>query len=468
MIRQLKRAIDAPIDAFARWAKSFNPYVPEDLDRKDGIEPVRIEESSVKKQSGKVILVAFVAFLVWAFTAPLDSGAVVNGTVVVQGSRKAVQHPNGGVVEKIFVKEGDKVAQGDVVLQINPLNIDANLRQAEYEFIQTLAAYSRLVTERAGGSTIDWDTDLLAFTDHPQVTQAKRLQTDLFHSRQREINAAKNLFAQKEAGLRQQLGEKQKILSLRAGQVSPIEQDAQSVRRLADGGFVPRSRANDAERSAVEAQTGIIAMQADIANLRVELSNIQLELGKAQISFERATDAELSEVQKRKETLRANVQSLRFDQSLTSLRSPATGTVVALKAHTEGGVIGGGQVLMEIVPDNEPLIVEAAVPPQLIDKVRVGMNTDMRFSAFNSITTPVVPGQVLLVGADRLPPHPPRFPEEHFLVQIATTAQGQLLLGKNQIVAGMPVEIVIKGGERSFMSYLLKPLADRFARSFKE
>ncbi len=464
----IKRAIDAPIDAFARWAKSFNPYVPDDLERKDGIEPVRIEESSVKKQSGKVIFVAFAAFLIWAFTAPLDSGAVVSGTVVVQGSRKAVQHPGGGVVEKILVKEGDKVAQGDVVLQINPLNIDANLRQAEYEFIQTLAAYSRLLTERSGGRAIAWDADLDAFATHPQVAEAKRLQTELFQSRQREIAAAKHLFAQREAGLRQQLAEKQKILSLRGTQVAPIEQDAQSVRRLADGGYVPRSRANDAERSAVEAQAGIIAMQADIANLRVELSNLQLELSKAQIAFERATDAELSEVQKQKETLRAKVDSLRFDQSLTSLRAPASGTVVALKAHTEGGVIGGGQVLMEIVPDNEPLIIEAAVPPGLIDKVRVGMTTDMRFSAFNQITTPVVPGRVRLVGADRLPPQPPRFPEEHFLVQVETTPEGQVLLGQHQIVAGMPVEVIVKGGERSFMSYMLKPLADRFARSFKE
>lgn len=464
----IKRAIDAPIDAFARWAKSFNPYVPEDLDRKDGIEPVRIEESAVKKQSGKVIFVAFAAFLLWAFTAPLDSGAVVSGTVVVQGSRKAVQHPSGGVVERILVKEGDKVTQGDVVLQINPLNIDANLRQAEYEFIQTLAAYSRLLTERSGARAIAWDTDLDAFAGHPQVAEAKRLQSELFQSRQREIAAAKTLFAQKEAGLRQQLGEKQRILALRGTQVAPIEQDAQSVRRLADGGYVPRSRANEAERSAVEAQASIIAMQADIANLRVELSNIQLELNKAQIAFERATDAELSEVQKRKETLRANVDSLRFDQSLTSLRAPATGTIVGLKAHTEGGVIGGGQVLMEIVPDDEPLIVEAAVPPSLIDKVRVGMSTDMRFSAFNKITTPVVPGMVRLVGADRLPPQPPRFPEEHFLVKIETTPEGLALLADNQIVAGMPVEVIVKGGERSFMSYMLKPLTDRFARSFKE
>jgi protease secretion system membrane fusion protein len=463
----LKNLINLPIDALGRLAKSFNPYVPEELMR-DGMEPVRIEESSIKKQSGKLIGITFIAFLAWAFTAPIDSGTVVQGSVVVQGSRKAVQHPQGGVVNKILVKEGDKVKAGDIVLQINPLNIDANLRQAEYEFIQTLAANSRLLAERAEQRGISWDRDLNDFAKHPQVAEAKRLQTALFLSRQREINAAESIFSQKSEGIRQQLAEKQRILSLRSTLVKPIEQDAQSVRRLADGGFVPRTRANEAERSAVEAQAGIIALQAEITNLGTELSNIQLELNKSQAAFQRATDAELSEVQKRKETLRASVQSLRFDQSLTNLRAPASGTIVGLKAHTEGGVISGGQILMEIVPDDEKLIVEAAVPPHLIDKVSVGLTTDMRFSAFNKITTPVIPGVIRLVGADRLPPDPPKFIEEYFLIQVETTPESLVLLGQHQIVAGMPVEVIVKGGERSFMSYMLKPLFDRFARSFKE
>ena len=123
---------------------------------------------------------------------------------------------------------------------------------------------------------------------------------------------------------------------------------------------------------------------------------------------------------------------------------------------------------MEIVPDKEPLIVEAAVPPHQIDKVRTGMPVDMRFSAFNRITTPVVPGAVQMVGADRLPPAPPQFNEEHYHVKIDITATGQELLHQHKILPGMPVEVVVKGGERSFVSYMLKPLVDRFARSFKE
>jgi protease secretion system membrane fusion protein len=461
------RILNWPIDALGRLAKSFNPYVPEELVR-DGMEPVRIEESSIKKQSGKVIAISFIAFLAWAMTAPIDSGTVVSGSVVVLGSRKAVQHPQGGVVKKIHVQEGDKVRQGDIVLQINPLQIQANLQQSEYEFIQTLAAHSRLIAERNGHSIIAWEPDLSKFSNQNQVNEAKRLQQALFLSRQREINAAKAIYAQKESGLREQLIEKNNIMALRRSQLTPLQNDAQSVRRLAQGGFVPGARANEAERAAIDAQAAISALQADIAAIQTQLSSNQLELNKARTGFEREIDAELSEVQKRKETLRANVQSLRFDQNLTDLRAPVNGTVVALKAHTEGGVITGGQVLMEIVPEEEQLVIEAAVPPHMIDKVRVGMTADMRFSAFNKITTPVVPGVVRLVGADRLPPAPPKFQEEFYLVQLETTAEGHALLKENQIVAGMPVEVIVKGGERSFMSYMLKPLIDRFARSFKE
>jgi protease secretion system membrane fusion protein len=123
---------------------------------------------------------------------------------------------------------------------------------------------------------------------------------------------------------------------------------------------------------------------------------------------------------------------------------------------------------MEIVPKEQKLIVEAAVPPHQIDKVNVGLLADLRFTAFNSITTPVVPGVVKLVGADRLPPAPPLFPQEYFLAQVETTPEGYKLLGENDIVAGMPVEVIVKRGERTFLSYLLRPLTDRFARSFKE
>jgi protease secretion system membrane fusion protein len=461
------RGLNWVFDRLTQWAKSFNPYVPEDL-KKDGMEPVRIEESQVKRQSGKVVMVAFAIFLVWAVTAPLDQGVVIQGTVVVQGSRKAVQHPSGGVVSQILVREGDEVLEGDVVLKINPLNVDSNLLQAENEFINSLASYSRLLAERLDEKSIKWDPELMSMSRKAQVKEAMILQSALFSSRRSEYAGQRDILLRQAIGLREQLQDKQKILKLRESQIGAIDEDAQSMRKLATDGFVPRTNANNSERSSVDAQIGLTSLQAEMSTIMTTLASNELELSKIKSAFNRQVDTELNEAQKSKEGLRAKVLSLRFDQSLSNVKAPTSGVVVALKAHTVGGVITGGQVLMEIVPKEQKLIVEAAVQPQMIDKVSVGMVTDLRFTAFNSLTTPVVPGVVKLVGADRLPPLPPLFPQEYFLAQVETTQEGQQLLREKSIVAGMPVEVVVKSGERTFMSYLIKPLTDRFAASFKD
>lgn len=469
MKHQHKRSwgLNRVFERLTQWAKSFNPYIPEDL-KKEGMEPVRIEESQVKRQSGKVVVVAFGIFLVWAVTAPLDQGVVIQGTVVVQGSRKSVQHPSGGVVSQILVDEGNEVLEGDVVLKINPLNVDANFLQAENEFINALASYSRLLAERLDEKSIKWDAELLGMGKNAQVTEAMILQSALFSSRRSEYTGQRDILIRQAQGLREQLQDKQKILKLRESQIGAINEDAESMRKLALDGFVPRTNANNAERSSVEAQIGLTSLQAEISTIKTSLASNELELSKIKSAYNRQVDTELNEAQKSKEGLRAKVLSLRFDQSLSNVKAPTSGVVVALKARTVGGVISGGQVLMEIVPKEQKLIVEAAVPPQLIDKVSVGMFTDLRFTAFNQITTPVIPGLVKLVGADRLPPLPPLFPQEYFLAQIETTPEGQQQLREKSIVAGMPVEVVIKRGERTFMTYLVKPLTDRFTASFKD
>lgn len=454
-------------DRLNQWVKSFNPYIPAEL-KKEGMEPVSIEESQVKRQTGKMVLVAFAIFLVWAFTAPLDQGVFIQGTVVVQGSRKAVQHPSGGVVSQILVREGDEVLEGDVVLKINPLNVDANLLQADNEFINALATYSRLLAERLDEKNIKWDSELLAMGKKPQVNEAMVLQSALFSSRRSEYTGQRDILLSQAQGLREQLRDKQIILKLRESQIGAITEDAESMRKLAADGFVPRTNANNAERSSVDAQIGLTSLQAEMSTIKTSLASNELELSKIKSAYNRQVDTELNEAQKSKESLRAKVLSLRFDQSLSNVRAPTSGVVVALKAHTVGGVISGGQVLMEIVPKEQQLIVEAAVPPLMIDKVSVGMVTDLRFTAFNQITTPVIPGKVKLIGADRLPPLPPLFPQEYFLAQIETTPEGQRLLREKSVVAGMPVEVVIKSGERTFMTYLFKPLTDRLAASFKD
>jgi protease secretion system membrane fusion protein len=140
--------------------------------------------------------------------------------------------------------------------------------------------------------------------------------------------------------------------------------------------------------------------------------------------------------------------------------------VVGLKVFTAGGVITSAQVLMEIVPKDESLAVDVQIPTNLIDKVRVGMLADMRFVAFNQTTTPVIEGELKVVGADKLAGTTPG--SEYYMAQIQTTPEGLQKLGELQVQPGMPVDVVIKSGERTFMSYLLKPLSDKLALAFKQ
>jgi protease secretion system membrane fusion protein len=449
----------------------INPYDPDRLQR-DGIEPIRIEESRLKGATARMILLAFTGFAVWAVWAPIDSGANVSGTVVVMGSRKAVQHPAGGVVEEILVREGAMVRQGDVLLKLNRLGIDAALNSTELDYINVVAVESRLVSERENLRSIAWLAQfaepLAGKAADPRVDEAKRQQTRLFMSRKEELAGQQRILREQIAGLAAQSAELRKIINARRGQHSILAVEAKNNNDLAAEGYVPRSRANEVERAGSDFLASIATTTSELGKTQSAIAATQLQLLQTGAVFRRDLETQLAETQKLRGALRAKVDSLRFDLSLAELRAPVSGTVVGLKANTVGGVIQGGLVLMEIVPSEANLVIEAQVPPNLIDKVKVGLEADMRFSAFNVNTTPVIPGRIRMVGADRLPATSKEQPFEHYLVQIETTRDGYRLLGDSLVQAGMPVDVVIKTGQRSFMSYLIKPLSDRFAKSFKE
>ena len=433
------------------WFEGWNPYDPAKLpSRGDGLEPIVMEESTVRRNGLRVIVGFFIAFLLWATFAPLDAGVVVSGSVKVSGSRKSVQHPTGGVITEILVREGSRVKQGQVLLRINPLESEANLSAASSEYVKLLAMASRLEAERRGTEII-WEDDLVKLGDSAGVTEAKLLQTQIFRSRRSEFDSQRRTLDTTISSLNLILQEKR-------GQLSLVAQEAASVIQLAKEGFVPEARANEMRR----AQSNL---ESEVARLRADLNAAQQQLLQLRSNRLKEIDTELSEIQRVREGLQIKVQSLDFQRNLSEVKAPVAGVIVGMTVNTVGGVIGSGVVLMEVVPEDASLIVEAKVPTNLIDKVRVDLETDMRFSAFNQNTTPVIPGSVELVGADKLTdPNT----GDYYLARIQATAEGKALLKDKQIQPGMPVEVVVKTGERTFITYLTKPLSDRMARSFKD
>jgi protease secretion system membrane fusion protein len=228
---------------------------------------------------------------------------------------------------------------------------------------------------------------------------------------------------------------------------------------LAKDGFVPQAQANQAERQNVDIESSIATTQSDISRARLQISQLRT-------SYIKEVDNQLQELQKNRDPLQARLDSVKFDKALTEVRAPVSGSVVGLKVFTVGSVVGGGVVMMEVVPKDEALIVQVKFPANSIDKVRVGMEAQLRFTAFNVDTTPVVPGIVKLVGADKEPGQQGA-EGEFYLGQVETTPEGLEMLGNLKVQPGMNVDVIIKTGERSFMSLVMKPITDKAVNAFR-
>lgn len=449
-----------------KFKSALNPYDPAKLKQTE-LVPVQVDESQIRKRTLQVMLLLFGAFTAWSVVAPMDAGVHINGKVAVSGKRKEVAHPSGGVVQEILVKEGDRVEQGQILLRVNPLTTEARLNNAQLEYVNSLAIESRLLAELEGLPAIQWLPELTALAvEDPQFQQVLDSQTQVFESGRSEREQAKRILTQKVANHRAQLVELESVLRLKKGQLATLSDEAKNSRELANEGFVPKSMANEIERQKSTLLTSISSTLNDISNARSLMSEGSLELVQIDAKFRKDANEQLTEIQKSRKSLNSQVESLRFDRELAEVKAPTAGVVVGLKVNTQGGVIRAADVLMNIVPDDGNLVVEARVPPVFIDKVRNGMETDMRFSAFNRNTTPVVDGQIVLVGADLIAAEADR--EEYYLALIETTEAGRKALGALEVQPGMPVDVIVKNGERTFMSYLLKPLTDSLAVAFKD
>lgn len=437
-----------------RLINSWNPYHPDKLTER-GLEPVGVEESKVRRNGTRLLMVAVAAFFIWSVTAPIDAGTSMSGTVTVAGYRKAVQHPTGGIVTRVLVSEGDKVKQGQVLVRINPLETEATVANLEQEYINLLVSESRAKAELLGRPII-WDPSL-AKLDPEQVAEAKQIQTRLFEARRQQ-------FTEQARGLNAQIAGLQGAVTSHRVQLGTLSQELTSTQDLANQGFVPKSQVNQTLRNKVD-------QEAALNNAESDIGKIHAQLAEARSQMQNEVAKELADIQKNHESISTKLQAAQFSQSLSEIRAPITGTVVNLKVFTEGGVIRGGDILMEIVPDRGTLIVETKVPPAAIDKVRPGQLADLRFVSFNSSTTPVVQGRVKSVGVDKLKAEPGQElheTDDYYLAQVETTPEALKALGNNQLRPGMPVDVIIKNGQRTFMGYLLKPMTDKLARAFKE
>ncbi|BCQ65002.1 metalloprotease secretion protein [Pseudomonas sp. Boi14] len=340
-----------------------------------------------------LVLGGFAGFIGWAALAPLDKGVAVSGKVMVSGHRKTVQHQSGGIVERIEVKEGDRVSAGQVLLRLNETPLRTQMQSLRSQYLGSLASEARLNAERDGASDIVFDPQLQALASEPDVAASLSLQRQLFSSRRQALSMEQQGIAETIAGSEAQLRGTRDSQASKLAQRRALNEQLQGLRELARDGYIPRNRLLDSERLYAQIDGSIAEDFGRIGQLQRQILELRLRIRQTTEDFQKDLRSQLADTRVRTEDLRNRLASAQFELANSQVRAPAAGVVVGLEVYTEGGVIKPGQPLMDIVPQDEPLLVEARVPVQLVDKVHPGLPVELMFSAFNQSTTPRVPGR---------------------------------------------------------------------------
>ena len=408
-----------------------------------------------------VVIVGFCGFMLWALTAPLDKGVPLSGTVAAESNRQAVQHQMGGTVQQILVKDGDRVTRGQVLARMNAVTARSSYEMTEGQYFTARAVEARLMAEMANRSSIDFPDDLKNKRSDPRVAEIMSLQEQLLVSRQMALQSEKSGIDENIAGLKLQIQGLQESRESKKEQVGFLKEQLAGMRDLAKEGYVARNRLLDLERT--YAQLGG-QISEDIGNIgRAQRQVLELNLRRTQRVQEYQKDVRtaLTEIQKEAQALASRMEGQQFELQGVDVKSPADGLVVGLAVFTDGAVVPPGFKMMDIVPSDDPLVVEGQLPVNLVDKVHAGLPVELMFSAFNANKTPHIQGEVSNVSADRSVDQHTGMP--YYLVRVKVNAEGakQVAQHKMNIIPGMPVELFVKTGERTMMNYLLRPIFDR-------
>jgi protease secretion system membrane fusion protein len=415
-----------------------------------------------------IVLLGLGGFLLWGLFAPLDKGVPLSGTVAKESNRKAIQHQTGGTVKEILVKDGDVVKAGQVLVRMNGVLVKSVYETSEAQYLAARANEARLTAERDGLKKIMFPAEMEQRKNEPRVADLMMLQNQLFTSRQMSLQNELGSLDENIAGLKEQIKSLEESRDSKKVQMGYLKEQLDGMRDLAKDGYVARNRLLDLERTYAQLSG---AMSEDIGNIaRARRQVLEVSLRKAQRAqdYQKEVRTQLSDVEKEAEALAARMEGQKYEVDNVEVKSPVGGTVTSLAVFTQGGVVQPGFKMMEIVPTNDPLVIEGNLAVNLVDRVHPGLKTELIFSAFNVNKTPHIEGEVEQVAADRSLDE--RTGAPYYKVRVKVTPAGQKKIAEHHLDVrpGMPVELFVKTGERTPLNYLLKPIFDRARSSLAE
>ncbi|NQV69503.1 MAG: HlyD family type I secretion periplasmic adaptor subunit [Pseudohongiella sp.] len=436
------------------------PAAPIDEDEDEGIDT---SMTTAKRAGFLIFFLVFGVFGLWAGFAPLDSAAHASGTVMVKSHSQVVQHLEGGIIRDIQVQNGDMISAGQPLMIMDDTQSRAQLDIANAQFGALKTREARLIAERDKLSEVSYPA--LPTIDASKLQQEIAAQNEIFNARRAALNGSTEVLEQRIQQLQSKLVGLGALKTSKQELAASFGEELSDVEELLSQGFSDKLRLRALQRNVSSLEGEAAELSANISSTEVEIGEARLQIIQQGREFHNEVVNQLGDTQTNLNDITERTFALSDIVSRTVVRAPVEGIVNGMQFHTVGGVIAPGTPIANIVPQGSELIVEAQVSPMDIDRVAIGLTATIRFSAFTS-STPTIFGKVINLSADAF--QHPQTGASFYVARIEVTAEGMAELGDLVLLPGMPAEIFINTGSRTFLQYAFKPFSNALARSFIE
>jgi membrane fusion protein, epimerase transport system len=427
--------------------------------------PARVETGidSPKRIGLLIFFLVFGVFGIWAAVAPLDGAAHAPGTVIVRSNKQLVQHLEGGIVSELRARNGDIVSAGDPLLILDNTQSLAQLEIVNSQYVALRAQEARLIAERDNLPDVVYPPDLSSSNSDSRSEIAS--QNQLFRTRRNSLAGSIEVLEQRISQLQSQLGGLRALQQSKQDLAESFADELRDVESLLVEGFADKNRLRELERRAATLRGEAAELTATISSTEIQIGETRLQILQQEREFQNEVATRLAETQTNLKDVTERVTALSDIVKRTVIISPVNGIVNGMQVHTVGGIVPPGTPIAEVVPQSEELVIEARVSPVDIDRVAVGQDANIRFSSFSS-SVPNIVGEVVNVSADAFTD--PNTGMSYYTARVQVKPEGMADLGTLTLIPGMPAEIFIATGSRTFLQYLMKPITNALARSFIE
>lgn len=413
-----------------------------------------------------IIFIMFGVFGSWAAVAKLDSAVFAPGTISLEGNRKVVQHLEGGIVAEILVEEADSVSEGDILIKLSDVEARSNLDVLTTRLDVAKVTEARLLAERELADTIALPNDLRK-VDSATIQSSFKDQADLFQDRRSILKSRTDILAVRVEQTNTQIEGLELQKSALERRLVNFTEMIERMRSGQEKGLIQTNILSQREDELIQIEASLGRVISEIAQAKNSINETHFEKLQVEQEYKERANSELERVRAEIAELEQRAKIVEDVLTRTDIRAPGSGTIQDLKVHTVGSVIQAGQVLMELVPEDEELLINARVSPRDIDNVAPGLQTEVRFTAFKTKLTPIMLGQVQSVSNDVITPENPQ-EMPYYLARIEVVEEDIPEDISDRLTPGMPADVIITTGERTVANYIVSPLMDAVRKSMIE